>query len=141
MKKQFRRSGFHIVILLFLSVFLAGFAMSACMRDQQGNDRVVKVSLDEYAMDVAGADDLMPGPAVIEITNRSREEHSFVFEGTDKIQRLEENIKPGETETIRVELEPTSYNVYCPIDDHKNKGMSSVIKVQEPQKEDKTASN
>lgn len=140
MKKQFKRPGFHAGIFLFLFVFLAGFALSACKQDQQDNDRVIKVKLDEYTMDVEGVDDLMPGPAVIEITNDGIEEHSFVFEGTDKIQRLEENIKPGETQALRVKLEPTSYNVYCPIDDHKNKGMASVIKVQEPQNEDKTAS-
>jgi len=138
MKIQFGISGIRIRLFLVILMLLAGFTVGSCRRYESGGNNVVKVKLAEYSMDVENAEELTPGPAVIEITNDGKEEHSFVFEGTDTIQRLEDNIKPGETKTMRVKLEPASYNVYCPLDDHKNKGMSSVIKVEKPDGEGTT---
>lgn len=114
--------------------------MVASCRDYAGvnNNQIIRVKLTDYNMELENSDEIEPGNAVIRITNNGKEEHSFVFEGTDTMQRLEENLKPGETRTITIELEPKSYNIYCPLEDHKNKGMSSVIKVAEPEGEKTT---
>ena len=139
MKRLINVSSFPKALFLVLLLFTLGSALGSCRQDRNGSNPVIEVKLDEYGMDVEGAEDLKPGPAVIEITNNGKEEHSFVFEGTDTVERLEENIKPGETKTMNVNLEPASYNVYCPIDNHKNKGMASVINVVKPEETGKPA--
>jgi len=140
MEARHGMSGVRIRLLLVLLALLAGVAAGSCRRYEHGNNHVINVKLTEYSMDVENAEEITPEAAVIEITNNGKEEHSFVLEGTDTIQRLEENIKPGETKTMKVKLEPASYNIYCPIDEHKIKGMAGVIKVVEPEADKKSAS-
>ncbi len=136
MRSKHSRYEIRVENLILLLALLISGVIASC-RDYAGvnNAQIIRVKFTDYNMELEKSDEIEPGKAIIQITNNGKKEHSFVFEGTDTIQRLEENLKPGETGTISVELEPTSYNIYCPLDDHKNKGMSSVLKVEEPEGE------
>lgn len=118
---------------MYISAFLLMCFLAVSCRDYSGSPKesVVRVKLTEYGMELQHDDPIKPGITVFEVTNEGKMEHSFVIEGIDVMQRLEENLKPGETRSISVELKPSGYNVYCPVDDHKNKGMANVIRIPE----------
>ena len=138
--KTYRRHTALMMTLTLFGILLGGLLFLSC-REYSGKEKenVVKVKLSEYDMELLNEKPIGPGLTVFEVTNEGEKEHSFVIEGLDVIQRLEENLKPGETRTISVELKPTGYNIYCPIDNHKNMGMASVIRITEPNgKDDKS---
>ena len=131
--KTDKRHTAHMMTLALVGVLLGGLLFLSC-REYTGNEKenVVRVKLSEYDMELLNEKPIGPGLTVFEVTNEGEKEHSFVIEGLDVMQRLEENLKPGETRTISVELKPSGYNIYCPIDNHKNMGMASVIRITEP---------
>jgi len=102
-------------------------------RDSPGN-RVtsaplqVKVDLTEYSINML--DLLAAGPQQLQITNHGEREHGFAIEGGAVHQHLASNLTKGGTATLDVDLAPGTYDVYCPVDDHKGKGMRRTITVK-----------
>jgi len=45
-------------------------------------------------------------------------------------QEMEGSVTPGQTGTLTVNLKPGKYEFYCPIDNHKQKGMTGEITVK-----------
>jgi len=88
----------------------------------------VEVSLREFAIDMP--DSLPAGPTTFTVTNAGTIEHSFEIEGRGIEQELEHHLKPGETMTLQVDLEPGKYEVYCPVDGHKEQGMDRDVTVK-----------
>jgi uncharacterized cupredoxin-like copper-binding protein len=81
----------------------------------------VEVSLKEFAIDMPT--ELSAGPTTFEITNDGTIEHNFEVEGQGIEEELPENLTPGASSTLTVDLEPGTYEVYCPVDNHKGEGM------------------
>jgi uncharacterized cupredoxin-like copper-binding protein len=70
------------------------------------------------------------GLVVFAIENAGESEHAFEVEG----QGIEEEVgplAPGDTGRLEVELAPGTYEVYCPIEDHAEKGMRLELTVTE----------
>jgi plastocyanin len=87
----------------------------------------VEVSLREFAIDMP--DSLPAGPTTFTVTNVGTIDHSFEIEGQGIEQELEHHLKPGESMTLQVDLEPGKYEVYCPVDGHKEQGMDRDVTV------------
>jgi uncharacterized cupredoxin-like copper-binding protein len=69
------------------------------------------------------------GAYTFKVTNNGRIGHALEIEGHGVEQRTS-TIEPGKTATLQVDLPKTgSYEVFCPIDDHKNKGMKASLAV------------
>lgn len=55
-------------------------------------------------------------------------------EGTEGEEGEEEqstqNLNPGETADLEVDLEPGTYQLYCPVDNHEERGMTATVTVQ-----------
>ena len=64
------------------------------------------------------------------IVNSGKENHSFEMEGNGIHVKLPEPLSRGNTATLDVDLKPGTYNVYCPVDGHKGKGMSIRVTVR-----------
>jgi uncharacterized cupredoxin-like copper-binding protein len=70
-----------------------------------------------------------PGTYTFKVTNRGQIGHALEIEGHG-IEQKTGTIGPGKTATLQVDLSKVgSYEVYCPIDDHKNKGMKASLTV------------
>lgn len=66
------------------------------------------------------------------MTNARAEEHDFEIEGQGIEDVFEQNLQPGETQTLQVDLAPGEYTVYCPVGDHRKQGMELALTVTEP---------
>jgi uncharacterized cupredoxin-like copper-binding protein len=81
----------------------------------------VPVSLMEFAIDMP--DSLPAGPVTFMVTNNGTVTHSFEIENADLEEELESELAPGETGMLTVDLAPGTYEVYCPVDGHRQQGM------------------
>ena len=57
-------------------------------------------------------------------------EHNFEIEGGDIDEQFDENLQPGESNTLTVDLPAGSYDVYCPVGDHRQQGMELTLAVE-----------
>ncbi len=73
----------------------------------------VNVVLEEYLIAMPGV--IASGPTILRISNRGVEEHNLQLrDAADSlVWRTEENLSPGETLVVRLELEPGTYAVLC----------------------------
>lgn len=70
-----------------------------------------------------------PGVVKLKPTNNGKVVHALEVEGPGGEVKTRP-IKPGKSATLKVDLsKPGSYTWYCPIDDHKAKGMKGTIRV------------
>ena len=88
----------------------------------------VAVDLTEYSINMP--ETLTAGRQQLQITNHGEQQHNFVIEGGSVHQQLVGNLTKGGTATLDVDLAPGTYEVYCPVDEHKGKGMKRTITVK-----------
>jgi plastocyanin len=71
-----------------------------------------------------------PGTVRFVVRNASEDEqHGFEVEGQGLEEALE-SIPPGATDSLTVTLtEPGDYEVYCPVEDHAERGMRTTLTV------------
>lgn len=94
-----------------------------------GEARTVDVSLTEYRIEMPRT--VRAGSTVFRVSNDGAEVHNFEVESGDMEEELESDLQPGETATLEVDLSPGTYEVYCPVDDHADRGMRLELRVAE----------
>ena len=72
---------------------------------------------------------LRAGRVAFNVENGGKEDHANEIEGNG-IEEKTEILKRGNTAALEVDLKPGTYTVYCPVDDHKDKGMKVTVKVE-----------
>lgn len=88
----------------------------------------VQVSLTDFSIEMP--ETLPAGPTTFRVSNDGAVEHNFEVEGQGMEEELEENLAPGGTGTLQVDLEPGTYEIYCPVADHADRGMRMELTVQ-----------
>jgi len=91
-------------------------------------NQTVDVELTEYSIQVPQT--LSAATYTFHITNAGHEDHSFVITGPGTQLALREPLKRGDSAQIDVTLKAGAYTAYCPVDKHKDKGMSTTITVK-----------
>ena len=99
----------------------------------------VNVGLIEYQIDMPAS--VPAGTVTFNITNNGTMEHSFHIEGNGIDQELEPHLQPGESGTLTVDLAPGTYTVYCPVEDHRSRGMELQLTVTEGEQSSSGAAN
>ncbi|WP_328929863.1 cupredoxin domain-containing protein [Streptomyces sp. NBC_00190] len=62
------------------------------------------------------------------VKNSGQHDHALEIEGpTD--EKATKTLEPGASETLKVTLASGTYEIYCPVDGHKDKGMKTEITV------------
>jgi uncharacterized cupredoxin-like copper-binding protein len=89
----------------------------------------VAVGLSSFAIDMPAT--LPSGMTVFEVTNSADIEHNLEIERDPVEIDLGENLASGETRSLAFHLEPGTYEVYCPVDGHREQGMSLELTVTE----------
>jgi len=94
----------------------------------------IEVALTEYSLRAPAV--APPGPTRFIVSNLGTIDHSFVITGestgSGKVleHKLDHPLAPEETASLTVDLQPGTYRLYCPIDDHAGKGMSVEMTVE-----------
>jgi plastocyanin len=89
-----------------------------------------EVGLTEYAIQMPVS--LAAGPQLFRVTNNGASVHNLEVEGLGIEETFESNLSPGETQTMRLDLEPGTYQVYCPVSNHREQGMEMQLSVLTP---------
>ncbi len=69
-----------------------------------------------------------PGTYTFEATNDGGVDHSLEIEGNG-VEEVTETITPGESASVTIDLETGTYEMYCPIGNHRDLGMSGEVTV------------
>ncbi len=125
-----------------LPVILAMLLLAACVGEDdsvgQGTpppgDFLVPVRLSNFEIEVAHTPPA--GELTFQIENEGDQRHAFAIEGNGVNETLVTDVAPGSTETATIELEPGTYTVWCPIGDHRERGMEAQLEVTEPTQAD-----
>jgi uncharacterized cupredoxin-like copper-binding protein len=128
--------------LLAWLVLPAAFAVGACGGDDEKSAdkqpstspsskvaETVQVTETDFKLQPANPKIAKSGRVRFEVRNDGAVEHSLEIEGPSGDFKLKRNLKPGEASSVEVNLEPGTYEWYCPVGDHKALGMRGEITV------------
>jgi uncharacterized cupredoxin-like copper-binding protein len=139
--------------LLSLGVVLviaaaASLGLAACGGDDNGDDsstsaattsgsaatggggQTVKIGETEYKLDPSDPT-VKAGTVSFDVSNDGKVTHSLEVEGPNGEEQLPTDLAPGDSGKLSVDLsKPGTYEMYCPIDDHKGMGMTGEITVE-----------
>lgn len=114
-------------------VAFALIALAGCGGDDEPTGDVVQtveVSLVDFAIEPATPQIAQTGTVRFEVTNDGQAQHSIEVEGPGGEAELESPLESGESGSLEVDLsEPGSYEWYCPVGDHRERGMRGEITV------------
>jgi uncharacterized cupredoxin-like copper-binding protein len=121
----------RLLILLPAALTLAacGGGGGTSNESQQGSAVVqtVQISEKEYSLTPSSVTVSKPGTVEFQVTNDGQITHAFEIEGNG-VEEETEDIEPGQSATLRVDLSKEgSYEMYCPIDGHKDQGMKGSV--------------
>lgn len=90
----------------------------------------VTVLLSEFEITMAAA---VPAGEITFVATNVGEgpPHNLEIEGEDFEAVIAENLQSGQSGTLSVELEPGTYTVYCPVGQHRDRGMELELTVTE----------
>ncbi|MEX2542717.1 MAG: cupredoxin domain-containing protein [Trueperaceae bacterium] len=93
--------------------------------------QTVRVSLVDGAIDMPS--EIPAGTVTFEVTNDGTIVHNFEIEGQGVEETFSQDLQPGDSNTMTVDLEAGEYYVYCPVDDHEEQGMAMDLQVTDEQ--------
>lgn len=93
----------------------------------------VKLSETEFKIDPAQTTVTKTGVVEFSVKNAGSVTHALEVEGNG-VEEETDDIAPGDTGTLKVKLGDGDYELYCPIDGHKDKGMQADLTVGVPAK-------
>ena len=121
-----------------VSAFIASEEATAVGGDEEAEaspaaaaeGETVDVSLFEWGIDMPTT--LSAGTITFNVTNDGTLPHNLEIEGQGIEEELEENLQPGESGTLTLELEPGTYEAYCPVGEgsHREQGMELELTVE-----------
>jgi uncharacterized cupredoxin-like copper-binding protein len=68
------------------------------------------------------------GDFLFHVTNHGKEEHGLEIQGAGTENKF--TLKPGESHDVAIHLKRGAYQFYCPVEGHKEEGMTLPINVQ-----------
>src|SRR5215218_1890097 len=90
----------------------------------------IEVNETEFSLDPADITLDQPGTYVFRAVNDGNAVHSLEIEGQG-IEEETPNIQPGESSELKVNLDPGTYKLYCPVGNHEDRGMVGTVTVRE----------
>ncbi|MBE3590903.1 MAG: cupredoxin domain-containing protein [Firmicutes bacterium] len=114
----------------------AGGASEVASGSEAAKGETVDVDLYEFKIEIGGADvdksgslKLRAGRVTFEVKNEGHVTHAFEVKGQG-IDVKTKSLGPGESDELAVDLKPGRYEIWCPVDGHRDLGMLGVITVQ-----------
>ena len=83
----------------------------------------------EVDFEIVMPEELPAGTTVFRVTNDGATVHNFQIANEEINNVFATNLQPGETRTMVVDLQPGTYRVWCPVDNHAQLGMDMELTV------------
>jgi uncharacterized cupredoxin-like copper-binding protein len=129
------RAGNELFVRTVATLFVAlMFALAGCGGDDGGettdgtSSQTFSISESDFTLTPSTVTIDAPGTYTFEAMNDGGVDHSLEIEGMG-IEEETETIGPGESASMTVDLEAGTYEMYCPIGNHRDLGMSGEITV------------
>jgi uncharacterized cupredoxin-like copper-binding protein len=113
----------------------ATLALGACGSEDEDqaasggeSGQTVEISGTDFALEPATVELEQDGSYTFVFTNDGQTEHALEIEGQE-VEEETETIPPGETAELTVELQAGEYEMYCPVDGHREMGMEGTVVV------------
>jgi uncharacterized cupredoxin-like copper-binding protein len=118
------------IIAIALVALLAG---SACGSDGDGGSgagggTTVDLVATDFKFDQSSLTLDAAGTYTFHLTNDGKMQHAIEIEGNG-VEESSDTIGPGESTDLTVDLAAGEYEMYCPVDGHKDLGMKGTIQV------------
>jgi plastocyanin len=95
--------------------------------DGGGGGEALTISETEFALDPADPT-VAAGEVTITAVNDGATVHNLEVEGNG-VEEITEDLDPGQSGELTLDLEPGSYEIYCAIGDHAAQGMEGELTV------------
>jgi uncharacterized cupredoxin-like copper-binding protein len=120
----------RLVLLLPIALLLSACGGSSSKSSQSGTiSRTIRISEKEFSLTPAKVSVSGPGTYAFKAVNNGTTAHALEIEGNGVEQKTAE-IQPRSTATLQVTFSKDgSYEMYCPIDGHKQQGMKGTVVV------------
>jgi plastocyanin len=92
--------------------------------------KTIRVKETEFALKPAEITLEKPGTYLFKAVNSGGTVHALEVEGQG-IEEETEEIQPGQSAELQVKLKTGTYELYCPVDGHKEEGMEGKVIVKE----------
>jgi len=89
----------------------------------------IQVQLTEY--EIRMPDSLAAGRQIFHVANAGKLNHNFAIEGNGVSAKLQSDLTRGDWVTLAIDLKPGTYTFYCPVDQHRARGMQRTITVHQ----------
>jgi uncharacterized cupredoxin-like copper-binding protein len=114
----------------------AALPLAACGSDDSGDGattaaaagETIQISATDFAFDPPTIQLDGAGEYTFRLVNDGGTEHALEIEGQG-VEDETETIGPGETAELTLSLEPGEYEMYCPVDGHREMGMEGSVSV------------
>jgi uncharacterized cupredoxin-like copper-binding protein len=117
-------------VALLASLTLAGCGSDseeAATTGQVSAGQTIEIGETEFALDPASLQVDETGTVTFRVTNNGSIPHALEVDGQG-IEEETETIEPGASSELTVDLSKEgSYELYCPIDDHRDQGMEGEL--------------
>ena len=119
-----------LLLSLVLALVVAGCGADEGDEEQAGPaEQTIEVVETDFALDPADVELEGPGTYTFRAVNEGETVHALEIEGMG-IEEETEEFGPGESAEFTVELtEPGEYELYCPVDGHRELGMDGTVTV------------
>jgi uncharacterized cupredoxin-like copper-binding protein len=118
------------LLALFAALALAACGSNSNQSASSGQaEQTVAISETEFKLDPSSVQVDQAGNVTFRVTNNGAIDHALEVEGNG-VEEKSATIKPGESAELTVDLSKDgSYEIYCPVDGHRDSGMEGTVTV------------
>jgi len=120
------------LLALFAVLALAACGSSSSESGTTGQAaaaQAISINETEFKLDPSSVQVDQAGTVTFRVTNNGTIDHALEVDG-QSVEEETETIKPGESAELTVDLSKDgSYEIYCPIDGHRDSGMEGTLTV------------
>jgi plastocyanin len=94
-----------------------------------GSGSAIPVSLQDFSIDPSTISPRSGGTVTFSVVNKGPSPHALEIDGNG-VEEETETLSTGDHADLTVDLKPGTYEIYCPIGDHRARGMEGKLVVR-----------
>jgi uncharacterized cupredoxin-like copper-binding protein len=123
-------------VLAVFALVAGALALAGCGSDDAADEtpaasagETIEISATDFKFDPPNIQLEQAGEYTFRLTNDGETEHALEIEGAGIEEAASDTIGPGESTELTVELQEGEYEMYCPVDGHREMGMEGTLVV------------